>query len=107
MNVAVTPHGNADSPTPNGEGDLVFVKPWEESQPFPEFVDFVSQQELRGRKEGEELRYAQTRTRTFYYFIPWPIATFRFSNTEQKMTISAMNTCYYSPMSKKTYLSLE
>lgn len=60
VNVAVTPHGNADSPTMNDDGNLVFVKPWEESQPFPEFVDFVSQQELRGRK-GEEVRYAQTR----------------------------------------------
>ncbi|KAI9649011.1 hypothetical protein NHQ30_001577 [Ciborinia camelliae] len=60
VNVAVTPHGNADSPTPNEDGDLAFVKPWEEFQPFPEFVDFVSQQELRGRKEGEEVRYAQT-----------------------------------------------
>ncbi|KAJ8069220.1 hypothetical protein OCU04_002886 [Sclerotinia nivalis] len=59
VNVAVTPHGNADSPTLNDDGDLIFVKPWEESQPFPEFVDFVSQQELRGRK-GEEVRYAQT-----------------------------------------------
>ncbi|KAF7862773.1 hypothetical protein EAF04_007645 [Stromatinia cepivora] len=59
VNVAVTPHGNADSPTLNDDGDLVFVKPWEESQLFPEFVDFVSRQELRGRK-GEEVRYAQT-----------------------------------------------
>lgn len=61
MNVAVTPHGNADSPTPNEEGDVVFVKPWEESQSFAAFVDFVSQQELRGRKEGEDILYAQTR----------------------------------------------
>ncbi|KAB8296132.1 hypothetical protein EYC80_008925 [Monilinia laxa] len=60
VNVAVTPHGNADSPTPNEEGNVVFVKPWEESQSFPEFVDFVSQQELRGRKEGEDILYAQT-----------------------------------------------
>ncbi|ESZ98395.1 hypothetical protein SBOR_1273 [Sclerotinia borealis F-4128] len=60
VNVAVTPHGNADSPTPNEDGDLVFVKPWEESRPFAKFVDFVSQQELRGRKDGEEVHYAQT-----------------------------------------------
>ncbi|KAF5877387.1 putative phospholipase a2 protein [Botrytis fragariae] len=59
VNVAVTPHGNADSPTLNDDGDLVFVKPWEEPQSFPEFVDFVSQQELHERNE-EEVRYAQT-----------------------------------------------
>ncbi|KAM0156855.1 hypothetical protein ACHAQE_006180 [Botrytis cinerea] len=59
VNVAVTPHGNADSPTLNDDGELVFVKPWEESQSFPDFVDFVSQQELHERNE-EEVRYAQT-----------------------------------------------
>lgn len=61
VNVAVTPHGNADSPTLNEDGNLVFVKPWEEPELFPEFIDYVSQQELHGRREGEEIRYAQTR----------------------------------------------
>ena len=39
----------------------MFVKPWEEQQPFDSFVDFVSQQELSGERAVEEVRYAQTR----------------------------------------------
>jgi len=50
---------NADSPTRNEEGEVVFVKPWEEMQPFDEFIDFVAHQELAGGLE--EVRYAQTR----------------------------------------------
>ncbi|QSZ37180.1 hypothetical protein DSL72_009274 [Monilinia vaccinii-corymbosi] len=71
VNVAVTPHGNADSPTPNEEGNVVFVKPWEEPQSFADFVDFVSEQERHGRKEGggggggREVRYAQTQNDNF------------------------------------------
>jgi len=49
---------NADSPTRNEEGEIVFVKPWEEMQPFDEFIDFVAHQELVGGLE--EVRYAQT-----------------------------------------------
>ncbi|KAK6594728.1 phospholipase a2 [Botrytis cinerea] len=64
------PHGNADSPTLNDDGELVFVKPWEESQSFPDFVDFVSQQELHERNE-EEVRYAQTLDREFaFHHVP-------------------------------------
>ncbi|CZR57379.1 related to phospholipase [Phialocephala subalpina] len=59
VNVAVTPKGNADSPTLNEEGELLFVKPHEEQQPFDEFVDYVSNQERSGDKTGE-VRYAQT-----------------------------------------------
>jgi hypothetical protein len=51
---------NADSPTRNKDGKLVFVKPWEEQQPFTEFIDFVSEQEKSG-EEVAEVRYAQTR----------------------------------------------
>jgi peptidyl-lysine (3S)-dioxygenase / protease len=52
---------NADSPTRNKKGELVFVKPWEEQQPFSEFVDFISEQEKSGKQEASEVRYAQTR----------------------------------------------
>ena len=55
------PGRNADSPTTNETGELLFVKPWEEQQPFEEFVDFVAYQELRGKKDRREVRYAQTR----------------------------------------------
>ncbi|KAK3685616.1 cupin-like domain-containing protein [Podospora appendiculata] len=62
VNVAVTPMGNADAPTPHGpDGSLVFAKPWEEDQPFGEFLDYVVQQE-RGDslQQNTEVRYAQT-----------------------------------------------
>lgn len=52
---------NADSPTRNKDGDLVFVKPWEEQQSFTDFVDFISEQEKSAKEEVDEVRYAQTR----------------------------------------------
>ncbi|KAG0648810.1 Jumonji domain-containing 7 [Hyphodiscus hymeniophilus] len=55
VNVAVTPKGNADAPAEDEDGELLFVKPWEEQQLFEEFVDFVSQQQLRGEKEIKEV----------------------------------------------------
>ncbi|KAE9372355.1 Clavaminate synthase-like protein [Stipitochalara longipes BDJ] len=60
VQVAVTPEGNADSPTRNKEGELVFVKPWEEQQRFSEFIDFISSQEKSGHNAVSEVRYAQT-----------------------------------------------
>ncbi|RDW88625.1 hypothetical protein BP6252_00657 [Coleophoma cylindrospora] len=73
VNVALTPKGhvshllkNADSPTLNDQGELVFVKPWEEEQSFDTFLDFVTRQELSSHdlsdapREDEEIRYAQT-----------------------------------------------
>ncbi|KAF8849871.1 phospholipase A2 [Acephala macrosclerotiorum] len=59
VNVAITPKGNADSPTLNEEGELLFVKPHEEQQPFNEFVDYVANQERTGGMT-DEVRYAQT-----------------------------------------------
>jgi hypothetical protein len=47
---------------------MIFVKPWEEMQPFSEFVDFVADQERDGRRTNEEVRYAQTRV---YYPKPF------------------------------------
>ncbi|KAI0866250.1 phospholipase A2 [Xylaria cubensis] len=68
VNVAVTPLGNADAPTPDGERHTVFAKPHEEDQEFDEFLDYVIQQEKsnpfdsdqHARKKGDEVRYAQT-----------------------------------------------
>ena len=55
---------NADSPTWDKDGELLFVKPWEEQQPFDDFVDFIAKQELSGSQKVEEVRYAQTRERS-------------------------------------------
>ncbi|KAI1377239.1 putative pla2g4b [Hypoxylon crocopeplum] len=64
VNVAVTPFGNADAPTPmDNDGDLVFAKPHEEDQPFEEFLDYLIAQEKAGHSTPEdegEVRYAQT-----------------------------------------------
>ncbi|KAH8672638.1 cupin-like domain-containing protein [Tricladium varicosporioides] len=59
VNVAVTPKGNADSPTKNEKGEMVFVKPYEEEQLFSDFIEFVSNQEKTEIIDGE-IRYAQT-----------------------------------------------
>ncbi|KAI2643704.1 phospholipase A2 [Xylaria nigripes] len=67
VNVAVTPFGNADAPTPDSNGRIVFAKPHEEDQEFGEFLEYVMRQEktcsLNSGQEagkGEEVRYAQT-----------------------------------------------
>ncbi|KAI0977401.1 phospholipase A2 [Xylaria arbuscula] len=67
VNVAVTPYGNADAPTPDGRGHVVFAKPHEEDQEFSEFLDYLIRQEkassLDDEQEAEkwdEVRYAQT-----------------------------------------------
>ncbi|UNI19170.1 hypothetical protein JDV02_005378 [Purpureocillium takamizusanense] len=62
VNVAVTPHGNADSPTFSPAHQcLVLAKPHEESQPFDEFLDYVIRQETDlAFPRDAETRYAQT-----------------------------------------------
>ncbi|KAI0009011.1 phospholipase A2 [Xylariaceae sp. FL0662B] len=60
VNVAVTPLGNADAPTADEDGNLVFAKPHEEDQLFEEFLEYVSRQEKDASFEGSEVRYAQT-----------------------------------------------
>ncbi|KAI0201247.1 phospholipase A2 [Astrocystis sublimbata] len=67
VNVAVTPFGNADAPTPDDEGRIVFAKPHEEDQDFGDFLDYVMRQEQtsssnseRQTGKGGEVRYAQT-----------------------------------------------
>jgi peptidyl-lysine (3S)-dioxygenase / protease len=43
-------------------GELVFAKPWEEDQPFSDFVGYVARQETdKSFPQGSEIRYAQTR----------------------------------------------
>ncbi|KAI1801385.1 Clavaminate synthase-like protein [Daldinia bambusicola] len=65
VNVAVTPYGNADAPTEK-DGRLVFAKPHEEDQPFEEFLDYLTSQELSSHSSFSpesskgEVRYAQT-----------------------------------------------
>lgn len=55
-------YSNADSPTLYEEdGTLVFAKPWEEAQPFTEFLNYVIQQEKDPSSLEGEVRYAQTR----------------------------------------------
>jgi hypothetical protein len=87
---------NADSPTRNKDGELVFVKPGEEQQVFSEFVDFVSEQEKTGSPMAE-IRYAQTRDSP-----PNPLFFEEYSLTlyleYKKTTTSAMNTPSYSQM---------
>lgn len=54
---------NADSPTAREDGSTVFAKPWQEDEPFPEFLDYVARQETdpESLPPGSEVRYAQTR----------------------------------------------
>ncbi|POR33997.1 Transcription factor jumonji/aspartyl beta-hydroxylase [Tolypocladium paradoxum] len=62
VNVAVTPYGNADSPTFSPKHDTaVLSKPHEESQPFDEFLTYVTRQETDPEFPSDsEVRYAQT-----------------------------------------------
>ncbi|KAG8413255.1 hypothetical protein J3458_012840 [Metarhizium acridum] len=63
VNVAVTPHGNADAPTYSPkDGVTVLAKPHEESQMFDDFLTYVTKQEMdKAFPEDAEVRYAQTR----------------------------------------------
>lgn len=60
VNVATTPYGNADAPTPDNQGNTVFAKPSEEYQSFDEFLDYLTKQELGHEHIDSEVRYAQT-----------------------------------------------
>jgi hypothetical protein len=42
------------------DGNLLFVKPWEEGQLFSGFLEYITRQELEGINLGE-VRYAQSR----------------------------------------------
>ncbi|KAM3456467.1 hypothetical protein MY3296_001746 [Beauveria thailandica] len=62
VNVAVTPHGNADAPTVSpAHASPLFAKPHEEFQPFDEFLDYIISQETDPDfPHSAEVRYAQT-----------------------------------------------
>ncbi|KAM0813766.1 putative Phospholipase [Seiridium cardinale] len=60
VNVAVTPYGNADAPTLDTEGRIVFAKPHEEDQAFEELIDYLTGQERDPSSKPLEVRYAQT-----------------------------------------------
>ncbi|PHH82789.1 hypothetical protein CDD83_3177 [Cordyceps sp. RAO-2017] len=62
INVAVTPTGYADSPTFSPQHDVtVFAKPCEESQPFEQFLSYITRQETDSTfPPDSEVRYAQT-----------------------------------------------
>lgn len=60
------------------DGELIFVQPFEEQEPFDDFVNFVVNQEQSGKTVDEvnEVRYAQTRKlysqhmSPFFFYIP-------------------------------------
>lgn len=59
VNVALTPHGNADSVLSLKSGGSVFVKPYETAQPFDEVITAIQTQEL-SPNDNLPTRYAQT-----------------------------------------------
>ncbi|KAM0286010.1 hypothetical protein ACHAQH_001200 [Verticillium albo-atrum] len=66
VNVAVTPHGNADAPTPLPDGRLSLSKPHEEPQEFATFLKTIISQTAEDLTSSEtaavstEVLYAQT-----------------------------------------------
>ncbi|KAJ4376259.1 hypothetical protein N0V83_001542 [Neocucurbitaria cava] len=59
VNVAITPHGNADSVVSLPNGGSLFVKPYETEQPFETVIQAIQKQELEKDYDGPT-RYAQT-----------------------------------------------
>ncbi|KAF1945941.1 Clavaminate synthase-like protein [Clathrospora elynae] len=59
VNVAITPHGNADSVISLPSSGSLFVKPFETEEPFQDVVDKIQKQELDEDYVGPT-RYAQT-----------------------------------------------
>ncbi|GAB7347191.1 hypothetical protein MBLNU459_g3301t1 [Dothideomycetes sp. NU459] len=61
VNVAITPHGNADAILEHDDGSLSFVKPLETQERFSEVLQYVHSQELSSSAPPETpIRYAQT-----------------------------------------------
>lgn len=61
VNVAITPHGNADSVVQLPSGGSLFVKPYETEEPFHSVLTAIQAQELSGQHGTEGVtRYAQT-----------------------------------------------
>ncbi|VDB87963.1 Bgt-3379 [Blumeria graminis f. sp. tritici] len=66
VEVAVTPNGLADAPTRDADGQLCFVKPWQQRVDFAEFIDSLLAPETRTGSEPpppSEVTYAQSRSR--------------------------------------------
>jgi jumonji domain-containing protein 7 len=59
VNVAITPHGNADSVVSLPSGGSLFVKPYETQEPFEDVMTKIQQQETMTGYDGPT-RYAQT-----------------------------------------------
>lgn len=59
VNVALTPHGNADSVVALEDGGMVFVKPFEQEEPFSDVIARIQSQEADAHGPGPT-RYAQT-----------------------------------------------
>lgn len=60
VNVAITPHGNADSVLDLGDGRMAFVKPFETQEPFSDVLRRIQEQESMGEAFDGPTRYAQT-----------------------------------------------
>jgi jumonji domain-containing protein 7 len=61
VNVAMTPHGRADSILPlDDNGNMLFVIPYEIEEPFDSVLAKIQDQELRGAEYTGPIRYAQT-----------------------------------------------
>tara|TARA_R110002003_G_scaffold138_14_gene12747 strand:- start:2792 stop:3691 length:900 start_codon:yes stop_codon:yes gene_type:complete len=59
VNVALTPHGNADSVVSLPNNGSMFVKPYETEEPFSDLIKAIQAQELQGGN-AVPTRYAQT-----------------------------------------------
>ncbi|MCJ1393179.1 hypothetical protein MMC18_006051 [Xylographa bjoerkii] len=59
VNVAITPHGNADAVVTNADGMSYFVKPYEVEELFADFLAYVQRQERDGDVVSN-VKYAQT-----------------------------------------------
>ncbi|KAK3711966.1 hypothetical protein LTR37_009278 [Vermiconidia calcicola] len=62
VNVAVTPLGNADAVVEQENGILIFVEPYERSEPFVDFLDYVQQEgeHSLSHERPRLVKYAQT-----------------------------------------------
>ena len=63
VNVAVTPSGNADAVLEQESGSLVFVEPYEQSEQFSAFLDYVQNDMGQPSLSNclNNVKYAQTR----------------------------------------------
>ncbi|KAF2817842.1 Clavaminate synthase-like protein [Mytilinidion resinicola] len=60
VNVAVTPHGNADSVIELEDDGLLFVKPYDTEEPFNKVLEKIQEKERQGIDGPGPTRYAQT-----------------------------------------------